>query len=211
MIAVVAEPVVEVIVAAEVIVAREVAAVQDLGAEIAEAEVVVAELDARQSLPSPLGDAKAFFDSAVRLLDHNSPEIACPVIVDLLKRILPQLPSLCHDEGFRVLHEHPGGLTMMVHWHPESVWSQPHDHGKTWAIYGQVSGRTGMHDCEDIGEGKVKLTRSYWVMPGEVYYYPIGAIHCHQTYDDAKLIRLEGQNFRHPGLDWQGHYYTVNN
>jgi hypothetical protein len=61
--------------------------------------------------------------------------------------------------------------------------------------------------ANDGQRGKVKLKRSYWIMPGMAFYFPQGVIHSHQTYDDSKLIRIEGMNIRSNHLKVGGKYF----
>jgi len=79
----------------------------------------------------------------------------------------------------------------------------PHDHGPTWAIYGQAIGETEMTDWEMItppqGDkpGEVKMTKSYRLKPGDAHLYPEGAIHAPLRDGPTRLIRIEGQNCDH--------------
>jgi hypothetical protein len=61
--------------------------------------------------------------------------------------------------------------------------------------------------ANDRQRGKVKLKRSYWIMPGMAFYFPRGAIHSHRTYDDSKLIRIEGMNIRSNRFRVGGEYF----
>lgn len=77
---------------------------------------------------------------------------------------------------------------------------KPHDHGPTWAVYGQALGETEMTDYEIIepphdGEpGKVKAVRNYAMKPGDARAYQIGDVHCPNRKGPVRLIRIEGQN-----------------
>ncbi len=97
--------------------------------------------------------------------------------------------------GRNILHEKLGGVTFLGHHHPRTVASRPHDHGRTWVMYGVVSGKTAMYDyARTAKRGTVDLVNSYWVTPGQSYLYKVGDIHSHQTYGDSRLIRIEGLN-----------------
>ena len=61
--------------------------------------------------------------------------------------------------------------------------------------------------ANDGQRGKVKLKRSYWIMPGMAFYFAQGVIHSHQTYDDSKLIRIEGMNIRSNHFRVGGKYF----
>ncbi len=78
--------------------------------------------------------------------------------------------------------------------------SKPHDHGPTWAIYGQAVGITKMTDWRLISPpngdapGKVEMIKSYWLRPGDAHLYDVGAIHAPIRDGATRLIRIEGQN-----------------
>jgi hypothetical protein len=150
----------------------------------------------------------SYFDHFARLLDTYPEDIACPEILRYLPSLLmhPATQGALAEQGRHVLCERVGGLTMLGYRRSlKSTWSQPHDHGRTWAIYGVVTGKTAMFDYELVEKfpepiavpglkkkvsGKVRLVRSYWLMPGQCFWYPTGAIHSHHTYDDSRFVRL---------------------
>lgn len=76
----------------------------------------------------------------------------------------------------------------------------PHDHGPTWAIYGQAVGETEMTDWRYVvppkGDtpGKVEKTRTYSLKPGDAHLYDIGAVHAPLRAGPTRLIRIEGVN-----------------
>lgn len=76
----------------------------------------------------------------------------------------------------------------------------PHDHGPTWAIYGQAAGETDMTDWRIVApatEGqpaKVEKVRSYRMKPGDAHIYEVGDVHAPYRDGPTKLIRIEGQN-----------------
>jgi predicted metal-dependent enzyme (double-stranded beta helix superfamily) len=76
----------------------------------------------------------------------------------------------------------------------------PHDHGPTWAIYGQAAGETEMTDWRMISPpadgqpGKVKKVRTYRLKPGDAHVYEVGDVHAPYRAAPTKLIRIEGKN-----------------
>jgi hypothetical protein len=78
--------------------------------------------------------------------------------------------------------------------------SEPHDHGPSWAIYGQARGETIMTDYEAVarpGEGKPGKARpgkDYRLTPGMAYLYNEGDLHSPRREGTTKLIRIEGMN-----------------
>jgi hypothetical protein len=76
----------------------------------------------------------------------------------------------------------------------------PHDHGPSWAIYGQVEGTTKMTEFKlleapaDGKPGKVEAEKSYDLEPGMAVAYNIGVLHAPVRDATTKLIRIEGRN-----------------
>jgi len=106
------------------------------------------------------------------------------------------------DTGARkVLYEDPDlGFTILAHNYSGAKESQPHDHGPSWAIYGQARGETVMTDYEPVarpGEGKpgkARRIRDYTLKPGAAYLYNEGDLHSPRRDGPTRLIRIEGKN-----------------
>jgi len=92
------------------------------------------------------------------------------------------------------------GFCILAHVNHGARNSKPHDHGPTWAIYGQAEGETIMSDwalLEPAGEdrpGRVRLVREYALTPGMAYVYNEGDLHSPRRAASTKLIRVEGKN-----------------
>jgi len=101
----------------------------------------------------------------------------------------------------KVLYEDPElGFCILAHVNHGARNSKPHDHGPTWAIYGQAEGETIMSDwalVEPASEdqpGRVRLVREYALTPGMAYVYNEGDLHSPRRQNSTKLIRVEGKN-----------------
>lgn len=101
----------------------------------------------------------------------------------------------------RVLYEDPAlGFCICAHVYHGEKMGGPHDHGPTWAIYGQAAGETEMTDWRMVAPpsdgrpGKVEQTRSYILRPGDAHTYEPGDIHAPLRRGPTRLIRIEGQN-----------------
>ena len=72
----------------------------------------------------------------------------------------------------------------------------PHNHGNSWAIYGQVSGHTDMTEWarDDVAEGRteLKVARAYRLSPGQAGIYQNGAIHSVENEPGTRIIRITG-------------------
>jgi len=91
------------------------------------------------------------------------------------------------------------GFLICAHNNPGAKKGYPHDHGSTWAIYGQAAGETEMTDWKVVEAGdspktatKVALDKSYHLKPGDAHLYPAGAIHAPMRDGPTRLIRIEG-------------------
>src|SRR5712692_4027666 len=78
----------------------------------------------------------------------------------------------------KILYEDPElGFCILAHVHHGAKESAPHDHGPTWAIYGQAEGETVMSDWQVVEPGKVRHVRAYPLKPGMAKVYNEGDIH----------------------------------
>lgn len=128
-------------------------------------------------------------------------------------KICEKLRTLLTDQAFvakyipdetpdrKVLYEDPEfGFCILAHHYRGAKESTPHDHGPSWAIYGQAVGQTDMTDWALVqaaaGEapGKVRKVKTYSLTPGMAYVYNEGELHSPSRKSSTKLIRIEGIN-----------------
>lgn len=92
------------------------------------------------------------------------------------------------------------GFTILAHGYTGAKGSKPHDHGPSWAIYGQADGETIMTDWEclarptETAPGKAKHIKDYVMKPGDAYLYDIGVLHSPERKGATRLLRIEGIN-----------------
>jgi hypothetical protein len=123
-----------------------------------------------------------------------------------LERLL-QNPAFIQEQenaprGLHVLYEDPElGFQVLAHINDKARVSAPHDHGDSWAIYGQASHYTEMTEWErdDGGRGdqahaRLKPVKKYRLTPGHAGIYQDGAIHSIDYPDNARFIRVTGTN-----------------
>jgi hypothetical protein len=90
------------------------------------------------------------------------------------------------------------GFCICAHSYTGEKQGNPHDHGPTWAIYGQAVGETSMTDWKIVKQpagdqpGEVVKTDTYVMKPGDAHLYPVGAVHAPYRDAPTKLIRVEG-------------------
>src|SRR5262245_47425589 len=104
----------------------------------------------------------------------------------------------------QVLYEDPElGFCICGHVYDGPANGAPHDHGSSWAIYGQATGVTEMTDWRIVEAGKgeaptlVEPARTYNMHPGDAHLYDVGAVHSPNREAPVKLIRIEGRNLDH--------------
>jgi predicted metal-dependent enzyme (double-stranded beta helix superfamily) len=100
-----------------------------------------------------------------------------------------------------IIYEDPEtGFCVCAHTYEGAAASPAHDHGPSWAIYGQAIGVTEMTDWKIVkkGEGEqpsiVEPVRVYKLEPGMAKFYDVGAVHSPKRDSATKLIRVEGKN-----------------
>ena len=91
------------------------------------------------------------------------------------------------------------GYCICGHVYADAALGSPHDHGSSWAIYGQAEGETDMSEWTVVGKqsGGTKLVRktsSYIMKAGDVRFYDVGVVHSPHRTDPVRLLRVEGEN-----------------
>ena len=128
-------------------------------------------------------------------------------------KVCSLLQDALKDEGFvskafddntperKILYEDPDlGFCILAHNYAGPKDSPPHDHGPSWAIYGQAKGETQMSDYQLLESaspekaGKVKKTRTYKLTPGVAHVYNEKDLHSPSRAGPTQLIRIEGTN-----------------
>jgi predicted metal-dependent enzyme (double-stranded beta helix superfamily) len=122
-----------------------------------------------------------------------------------LERLLANkdfVAATCGDDaplGLKVLYEDKDlGFQVLAHINDKARKSPPHDHGASWAIYGQATGHTDMIEWERTDDGaaraELKEVKRYRLNPGMAGIYQDGAIHSIDYPDRARFIRVTGTN-----------------
>jgi len=123
------------------------------------------------------------------------------------------LERLLKDEGFTarhvkgakpgitVLYEDPKlKFQVLAHVNEKARVSPPHDHGASWAIYGQATKYTEMTEWEREDDGgdpkyaKLKPVAKYKLTPGKAGIYEDGKIHSIDYPHYARFLRVTGTN-----------------
>ena len=100
-----------------------------------------------------------------------------------------------NDDPRKLLYEDPDlGFCIFAHAYRRMSGGRPHDHGPSWAIYGQAVGETEMVDWREVSPGRVRETRRYRLRPGEARVYERGDVHSPERAGETRLLRVEGVN-----------------
>ena len=129
------------------------------------------------------------------------------------ERVAGLLRDVLTDSGFVATHLGSGtperkllyedkelGFCILAHRYEGARESGPHDHGPSWAIYGQASGETEMTEWEVVEAasvekaGKARKVKTYPLRPGMSQLYNEGQLHSPKRAGPTSLIRIEGVN-----------------
>jgi hypothetical protein len=122
-----------------------------------------------------------------------------------LERLLANqdfIKAYCGDDqprGLKLLYEDKDlGFQVLAHINDKARVSPPHDHGHSWAIYGQATKYTDMIEWEreddgaDPNHAKLKPVKKYRLNPGHAGIYQDGKIHSIDYPDYARFVRVTG-------------------
>ncbi len=105
------------------------------------------------------------------------------------------------DSPRQILYEDEDtGFCVCGHVYDTEAIGNPHDHGPSWAIYGQATGETEMTDWEVMENQSsddiiyVKPKKTYIMKAGDVHFYNVGQVHSPVRNDPVRLLRIEGVN-----------------
>jgi hypothetical protein len=147
--------------------------------------------DALEADPSPVGKE--------RVCGYVSRALKDPTFVATHLRDRP-----AGSNPREILYQDPQlGFCICGHVYGGPAIGSPHDHGSSWAIYGEATGVTEMTEWRIVdkgGDGKPSLVepaRTYDMNPGDVQFYDIGVVHSPKRVAPVKLIRIEGANLDH--------------
>jgi hypothetical protein len=103
--------------------------------------------------------------------------------------------------GTRKLYEDVElGFVVLAHCNPRAHRSPPHDHGSSWAVYGQAILHTDMTEWRrtdggaGAGAADLEAVRSYRLMPGKAGVYDVGAIHSIDYPEGSRFVRVTGRD-----------------
>jgi hypothetical protein len=106
--------------------------------------------------------------------------------------------------GTRKLYEDAElGFVVLAHCNARAHRSPPHDHGSSWAVYGQAVMYTDMTEWRRTdggtaaGAADLEVVRTYRLEPGHAGVYDIGAIHAIDYPEGSRFVRVTGRDLDH--------------
>jgi hypothetical protein len=145
--------------------------------------------DAQSALKSTEGPAGR---EKVRVLLEKL--LANPAFVD--DAVGPKAPM-----GTRKLYEDRDlGFVVLAHCNAKPHKSPPHDHGSSWAVYGQAVKYTDMSEYRRVdggdgaGSANLEQTKSYRLEPGHAGVYDVKAIHAIDYPEGSRFVRVTGRD-----------------
>ena len=89
-------------------------------------------------------------------------------------------------------------FNVLVHIYESGKTGPPHDHGRSWAVYGQAAEWTDMtvwkrlDEADENGKAKLAEEKSYRLEPGMAGTFEPGDIHSIHFPDGARFVRVTG-------------------
>jgi len=125
-----------------------------------------------------------------------------------LERLIKDNPEYvlqnCGDDAEAGVHElykdAERGFIVYAHINPKGRTSPPHDHGASWAVYGQVNNFTDMTEYDRLddkskeGHAEIAQSKKYRLEPGMVGKFGPHAIHQIHFGNDTRFIRVTGSD-----------------
>jgi predicted metal-dependent enzyme (double-stranded beta helix superfamily) len=148
---------------------------------------------------------EAFCEDARAALKRNAGADGREEIRRMLEKLLKDEAFLAKEcgpdaaPGIRTVYrDKETGFNVLVHIYAKGKTSPPHDHGKSWAVYGQAVGWTDMtlwrrkDDGTKEGHAELVEERKFRLNPGMAGRFDPGVIHSIHFEDGAKFVRVTG-------------------
>jgi predicted metal-dependent enzyme (double-stranded beta helix superfamily) len=149
----------------------------------------------------------AFVKDARQALSANNDSGGREQVRQLLEKLLANKTFV--DEavgpaapmGTRKLYEDKDlGFVVLAHCNAKGHRSPPHDHGSSWAVYGQAIKYTDMSEYRrtdggsDAGDAKLEKVKTYRLEPGHAGVYDVGAVHAIDYPEGSRFVRVTGRD-----------------
>ena len=146
-----------------------------------------------------------FYTDARTALKEKPGPAARQAVRSALERLLQNkafIAECCSPDakpGIQVIHRCPEtGYNVLVHVYERGKAGPPHDHGDSWAVYGQAAGHTVMttwkrvDDGHEKGHAELKEDKSFRLDPGMAGVFEPSEIHSIEISDGSRFVRVTG-------------------
>ncbi len=103
------------------------------------------------------------------------------------------------EPGIRTVYRCPETqFNVLVHIYVDGKFGPPHDHGDSWAIYGQAAGHTimttwqRMDDGSEDGKARIEEDQTFRLDPGMAGKFEPKQIHSIHISDGSRFVRVTG-------------------
>ena len=147
---------------------------------------------------------EAFCTEVRETLRRNDDRTGHEEVRVLLERLLAE-PSFCSayvgsddTSGMRQIYADPElGFCLLAYNMTEPRTSPPHDHARSWAVYGQAAGHPDMTIWSagadvDNGDVGVEVTDTFRLEAGQAGLFDVREIHSIAYTSGAKFVRVTG-------------------
>lgn len=147
----------------------------------------------------------AFCKDASAALTANPGSAGRQKVRELLEELLKNkafVTEVCGPEAeigtHQIYRDKDHDFVVLAHVNGPARKSPPHDHGSSWAIYGQASKYTDMSEYDRLdgksgaGSAELKHKTTYRLEPGMAGLYDVGAIHAIDYPEGARFVRVTG-------------------
>ena len=175
-------------------------------------------------------DLNAFCADCKNAIRGNAEDGGQEAIRSNLERLLSNskfVAQTCGDDaefGVHTLYHDPDlDFMVLAHINEKGRISPPHDHGNSWAIYGQAIGRTKMteydridhpaNDRDEDGAAEVRIRNEYELKPGNAGIFSAHQIHSINFTDGSRFVRVTGTDLSKittKRFDMENNTVTVN-
>ena len=99
-----------------------------------------------------------------------------------------------NDAGMEQIYEDPElGFCVLAYNMTEPRTSPPHDHGDSWAVYGQAAGHTDMTVWSASGHGgRLEPVRTFRLAAGQAGLFDVREIHSIEYTAGVRFVRVTG-------------------
>ena len=99
-----------------------------------------------------------------------------------------------NDAGMEQIYRDPElDFCVLAYNMTEPRTSPPHDHGASWAVYGQAAGHTDMTVWSATGDaGEIEPVRTFRLQAGQAGLFDVREIHSIDYTEGARFVRVTG-------------------